>query len=130
MKHYCIVAVTTLVIMSSLDFLWIGVAAREFYKARIDNLEFHLIPAILFYIIYAAGIVVFVNGGPGATLQKTLMYGALFGFCAYATYDLTNLATLRGWPVLLSVVDLVWGTFVTAVASTCGLWVARFFEQG
>ena len=115
--------------MSALDLLWIGGVARDFYKARIgDMLELHMVPAVVFYLIYVVGLIVFVNGGENATWQSTLCYGALFGFFAYATYDLTNLATLRNWSLSLVIVDIVWGTIVSAVASTGGILVAQYFK--
>ncbi len=129
MKHCALVFAATLIVMTALDMLWIGVIARGFYKSRIDNLAFQLLPAVLFYLMYAAGVVIFVNGGEGARWQSTLVYGALFGAIAYATYDLTNLATLKGWSVTLSVVDIIWGVCVTAVSSTCGLLITQYIER-
>ena len=115
--------------MGILDFLWLTIFASSFYKKHIgDLLEFNLIPAILFYFTYTAGIIVFVNGNVNATLQSVLLYGALFGFFAYATYDLTNLATLRGWSQSLVIVDITWGVFITAAASAGGFLISRFFK--
>ncbi len=130
MKHSLFLYGATIVIMILLDLLWIGGIARDFYKNRIDNLEFHMLPAALFYVTYTAGVVIFVSGGANANGQSTLLYGALFGFFAYATYDLTNLATLKNWSSLLVVVDIAWGMFTTAVASTGGLLIVRWFERG
>jgi uncharacterized membrane protein len=127
MKHTLILYACTLIVMTLLDLLWIGGIARDFYRSRIGNLEFHPAPAVAFYLMYAAGIVVFVNGGAGARWPSTLLYGALFGLFAYATYDLTNLATLKGWSPLLAVVDMAWGMFVTAAGATAGLLIAGFF---
>jgi uncharacterized membrane protein len=128
MKHYLLLYVATLLVMVLLDMSWIGGLARDFYKNRISNLEFHAVPAVLFYLIYAVGVVIFVNSGVNVTWQSTLIYGALFGFFAYATYDLTNLATLRGWSVELVIVDIAWGAFVTAISATAGLLITGYFQ--
>ena len=90
--------------------------------SQIDKLSFAI--AALFYLIHAAGIVIFAI--PQATTWTTaLLYGALFGFFVYAAYDLTNLATLRGWPASVAVVDLAWGTAATAVATAVAFLVLR-----
>ena len=130
MKHYIIVYIATLVVMTLLDLTWIGGIAKGFYKARFgDLLEFHAIPGVLFYFIYALGVVVFVNGGTTAPWQTTLAVGAMFGFFAYGTYDLTNLATLKGWSLSLAVVDMAWGTVVTGVSGALGASLAAWLER-
>jgi len=119
-----------LLTLAILDALWLGLVGREFYKARLGQLLLEQPVwsiAILFYLIHAAGMMVFpvpmaLNGG---TWMTAALYGALFGFFAYAAYDLTNLATLRGWPFSVSLVDLAWGTVATAAASTAGYLAAR-----
>ena len=129
---YVAAYLAALLALAILDGLWLGVIAREFYKGRIGPLLLdtpNWTAAAFFYLVHAAGIVVFPVamaagvgsgggagswGGPGTT---ALLYGALFGFFAYAVYDLTNLATLRGWSPMVTVVDLAWGTAATALAS-------------
>jgi uncharacterized membrane protein len=128
MKHYALLYFSTLIVMVLLDMVWIGGIAREFYKNRIDALEFHAVPAVLFYLMYAVGIVVFTNSAAGANWHTTLAYGALFGLFAYGTYDLTNLATLRGWSAQLVVVDMLWGMLVSAASSTAGLLITQYFR--
>ena len=129
MKHYITLYLATFAIIGIVDMIWLNVIASGFYKKYMgDLLEFHLLPGILFYLIYVAGIVIFVSG-TASSLQSVLLYGALFGFFAYATYDLTNLATLRGWSPLLAIVDMAWGTFVTAVAATGGWLIAGYFKH-
>ena len=88
--------------------------------------EIRLAPAILFYLLYVVGIMIFVSGQAGATWQSTLLYGALFGFFCYATFELTSLALLKHWTWLVVMVDVSWGTFVTAVSSTLGLTIANW----
>ena len=119
-----------LLALAILDALWLGLISRDFYKARLGQLLLEQPVwsiAILFYLVHAAGMMVFpvpmaLNGG---TWQTAALYGALFGFFAYAAYDLTNLATLRGWPFSVSLVDLAWGSVATAAASTAGYLAAR-----
>ena len=123
MKTWIVTFLAALVVLAILDFAWLGLIARDFYVSRLGPLmrEQPLwMAAILFYLVHAAAIATFAV--PLALIQPSwglaILYGAALGFCAYAAYDLTNLATLRGWSVTLTVVDLAWGTFVTAVATT------------
>lgn len=88
--------------------------------------ELKLVPAALFYLLYVVGVLVFVSGSPSATWQSTLLFGALFGFFCYATFDLTSLALLRNWSWSVAVVDVSWGAAVTAVSSTAGLLIANW----
>lgn len=110
-----------------LDGIWLGVIARSFYKERLGDLLLdkpNFVIAALFYLVHAAGIVVFAL--PQATNWTTaLLYGALFGFFVYAAYDFTNLATLRGWPADVAMVDLAWGSAATAVVTAVAFLVLR-----
>jgi uncharacterized membrane protein len=114
--------VITLLIFFAIDLVWLGVVAKNFYRQHIGHLlsaDVNWPAALLFYAIYIGGIVFFAikpafEAGGAA---RALAYGAAFGFVAYATYDLTNQATMRDWPVLVTVVDLVWGTALTAAVA-------------
>lgn len=105
----------TVPVFFAIDMLWLGYVARSFYKNRLDHLlspEVNWPAALVFYFVYIAGILFFAVR-PGLAAQSLLvacLYGALFGFFTYATYDLTNLATLRQWPMAVVVVDILWGT--------------------
>ncbi|HEX9524239.1 MAG TPA: DUF2177 family protein [Reyranella sp.] len=127
MKTYLVGYLATLVTLAILDAAWLGVVSREFYKARLGQLlleQPQWYAAILFYLIHALAIVVFVV--PLATSWvSAALFGALFGFCVYAAYDLTNLATLRGWPLTVSLVDLAWGAAVTAAAAAAAFLAMR-----
>jgi len=128
MNKYLAAYAGTAVVMVLLDLLWLGVIAKPLYQQGIGHLmadKPDIAVAVLFYALYAAGIVIFAvtplsgsSGGSGWGM--TLGMGALFGFFAYATYDLTNLATLRDWPLRLSLIDLAWGTFVSATSAAGG----------
>ena len=109
-------------IMAIIDLFWLSTVANKFYKSQIGPLLLdkpNMVAAAIFYVIYVIGIVAFVVS---PALEKSswhhaVIYGALFGLVAYATYDLTNLATLKGFTNKLVVVDLLWGTILTATVS-------------
>lgn len=117
--------------MLVLDGLWLGSVAKRFYRPQLGDLlmnGFRPVPAALFYFTYVAGIV-FLAVAPGLAsgrLSVALTRGLALGLVAYATYDLTNQATLRHWSTLVSVVDIGWGTFLTGVAAAVGYLAARW----
>jgi uncharacterized membrane protein len=122
---YLAAYVATLVVMVALDMVWLGVIAKPLYQQGVGHLlaERPNVPvAVLFYLVYAAGLVTFAvaSQAPGGAWGKTLLAAALFGFFAYATYDLTNLATLKDWPAGLSVIDMAWGSLVSTLAAAAG----------
>lgn len=108
------------IIFLAIDALWLGFVAPKFYKAQIGHLmseKPNFIAALVFYVIFIVGVVYFVVN-PAVEAQdmtKLLVSGALFGFMTYATYDLTNLATLKDWPITVTIVDLVWGTSLSTM---------------
>lgn len=130
MKSLAVGYLVALGTLAVLDAVWLGVVSREFYKARMGQLLLDQplwSVAILFYLVHAAGIAVFAvpPAIAAGTWLAAVLYGALFGFCVYAAYDLTNLATLRGWSMALSLVDLAWGAVVTAAATLAAFLVVR-----
>jgi uncharacterized membrane protein len=127
-NRYAVLYLVTLFVLVPLDFLFLGIVAKDFFTSQVGNMlgEIKLAPAVLFYLLYVVGIVIFVSGGAGATWQSTLRYGALFGFFCYATFELTSMSLLRNWSWAVVVVNISWGTFVTAVASIAGLLVANW----
>ena len=128
MKRYAILYAATFVVMLPIDLLFLGTIAKSFFTAQVGDMlgEVRVAPAILFYCLYIIGILVFVSGAPDATWRSTLLYGALFGFFCYATFELTSLSLLKHWTWPVVVVDIAWGTFVTATASTLGLLIANW----
>ena len=106
-----------------IDMIWLGYIARNFYKDQLHSLlspQVNWTAAFLFYFIYIAGILFFAvrPGLEAGSLARACLSGALFGFFTYATYDLTNLATIDGWAWQVSVIDMIWGTTLnTAVAA-------------
>jgi uncharacterized membrane protein len=106
------------------DMIWLGVIARGFYRKALEPLltpNINWTAAIIFYLLFLVGILIFalLPGMEKRSLVYTVGMAALFGLISYATYDLTNLATLRDWPLMLSIVDMMWGSFLSA--STAGL---------
>jgi uncharacterized membrane protein len=126
MKRYLVLYFVTLLVIVPLDVLWLGVLMRDFFKLRLGDMlgDLKLAPAILFYLMYAAGILIFASAPAGATWRSAALFGALLGLVAYATYDLTNLAVLKHWSWSAAAVDVAWGSFVTAVAAAAGVLVA------
>jgi uncharacterized membrane protein len=118
----------TLIIMVPIEFPFLGIVAKGFFTSEVGDMlgQIRPVPAILFYLLYVVGILIFVSGEASATWQSTLLYGALFGFFCYATFDLTALSLLKHWTWPVAVVDVGWGSFVTAVSSTAGLLVANW----
>lgn len=127
--RFALLYAVTLPIFFVIDLFWIGLVARDFYRRHLGHLlspQIDWTAAILFYLVFIAGIVFFavrpaLEAGSG---WRALMYGAFLGFLAYATYDMTNQATMQAWPRLVTVVDLAWGTFLTAAVSSLSYQVA------
>ena len=120
----------TLFIFLGIDSVWLGLVAPKFYRSQIGHLmaETPNLPAAgLFYLLFVGALVYFiVEPSLGdEKMQTIILRGAFFGLVTYGTYDLTNLATLRDWPVLVTVVDLLWGTTLSAVTSALGAWLGR-----
>lgn len=118
MKTY----ITILVSLLGIDFIWIGVVAKSFYQKHIGFImaeKFSITPAVIFYALYAFGIMYFVVNPALAikSFSSAIFRGALLGLLAYSAYDLTNQATLAKWPLKVTVVDILWGTVLTALVS-------------
>ena len=128
MKRIVILYLVTLLVMVPIDLLFLSVVAKGLFTSQVGDMlgTVKLAPAIVFYLLYVAGILIFVSATAGATWQSSLLYGALFGFFCYMTFELTNMSLLKQWSWIVVVVDITWGTFVTAVASTLGLLIANW----
>ena len=114
----------------AIDMIWLVLVAKKFYQDQIGFLmkpDINWIAAIIFYLLFIAGLVTFVIS-PAVekhSLVHSLLFGALFGLITYATYDLTNLATLKDWPFIVTVVDLIWGTVLAASISVITYIIAN-----
>jgi uncharacterized membrane protein len=122
----------SLIVFLVVDFAWLSAMAPRFYKPTLGDIAipgFNLAPAVVFYLLYPIGLIIFAISPALKTGSWTtaLLYGALFGFFTYATYDLTNHATLRNWTTSLTVVDVAWGTLLAAVAAVAGFLAASKF---
>lgn len=125
---YLVAYIGTAVVFFGLDFLWLSKLAINFYKREIGSLMLakpNFAAAGIFYLFYIAGIVYFavmpaVNGDGWSS---ALVSGALLGFIAYGTYDMTNLSTLKGWSWRMCVADILWGTLLTGLAAVAGFWL-------
>jgi uncharacterized membrane protein len=122
---YVIAYAGTLIAFVAVDLIWLGVVAKAFYRAQLDDLlaeKYNFGAAALFYLAYPLGVVIFavVPAFASGSWLEAAVWGAMLGLFAYGTYDLTNLATLRNWPLRLTAIDLLWGTVLTAFAAACG----------
>jgi uncharacterized membrane protein len=120
----------TLLTFLAIDAVWLGLIAKDMYRRELGHL---LAPnvrwgaALVFYLIYIAGLLILiVMPHTGSPLITVAGLGALFGLVAYATYDLTNLATLTRWPLSVTLADLAWGAFVTGITAAAGRGYARW----
>ena len=126
LKMYAVGVVTCF----ALDLVWLGLVAKEFYQRHLGQImrpDVQWLPAVLFYLIYVAALVVFV-AAPAVERQsvsRAIGYGAFFGLAAYAAFDLTGLALLKDFPVRAAVVDLAWGAFLSALVSAAIVVSAR-----
>ncbi len=130
MKVSLVAYLATLVVFAIIDFVWLGFIAKDLYRNGIGHLMAETpnwTAAVLFYLLFIVGLVFFaVSPALDADAwTRAALNGALFGFFCYATYDLTNLATLKGWPVSIVLADMVWGAFVSGVAATAGYFITR-----
>lgn len=135
MTRIIVAYVATLVVFAALDFIWLTQVGPSLYKPLIGSIlapEPRMAPAILFYALYIVGLVYFAvsPGLAGAGCQGALLKGAVFGFFAYATYDLTNQATLIVWSSRITVLDMAWGAFVSGLGSAGGCLITRYVVKG
>jgi uncharacterized membrane protein len=125
-----------MVVFFIIDLVWIGVAAKAFYAGTIGAMlrdSVYWPAALVFYFMYIGGIVLFVLIPAiknGSTIRRVALMGGLLGLFAYGTFDLTALALLEGWPVIVTIVDMFWGTFLTAGTASASLWITQTLLKG
>ncbi len=116
-------------IFFAIDMAWLGLVAKNFYRSQVGFLmrsDINWLAAIIFYLLFIVGLVIFVIT-PAVEKNSwvyAVLFGALFGLISYATYDLTNLATIKDWPLLVTIVDLAWGAVLAALVSTATFFIA------
>lgn len=120
----------TLSVFLSIDFVWLAFVARKFYADQIGFLmksNVNFVAAFLFYLLFVFGLMVFVISPAleKKSLMSAVLMGALFGLVTYATYDLTNHATVKNWPIIVTIVDLIWGTVLAASVSAISYLLAK-----
>ena len=131
MIYYLKLYFASLAVFFAVDMLWLGLVASSFYKKHLGYLMAPTInwyAAIIFYLLFILGILVFVvlPGIKENSLPNTILRAAFFGLITYATYDLTNLATVKDWPLNVTLVDLVWGMALSTIVSVAGFYVAKW----
>ena len=131
-KQMLVVYHIALAVFFLIDMIWLGVVAKGFYRRHLGTMlspKVNWAAAILFYLLFIVGLLVFVikpaliSGEP----LKALFFGALFGLISYATYDLSNLATLKDWPLIVTIVDLIWGSALGGAVSIFSVLLGRQF---
>lgn len=132
MLRWCSSYLAVLLAMGALDAVWLTLAGERFYRANIGELlapGFRIGPAVAFYLIYVFGLVILAvrPGDEGQGIGRAMAFGAIYGLCAYATYDLTNQATMKVWPTVVTLVDIAWGMMLSACIAAVGAWVASKF---
>lgn len=130
MAHYLKLYLVTLIAFFAIDMVWLGLVAPMFYRKHLGFLlapSTNWLAAIIFYLLFIVGILVFVvlPGLEINSLNTTLWRAALFGLVTYATYDLTNLATVKIWPMIVSIVDIAWGIILSVLVSLIGFWAGK-----
>ena len=133
MAYYLKLYFATLIAFFAIDMIWLGLVARTFYRKYLGFLMApnpNWLAAIIFYLLFIVGILVFVvvPGLKESSLKTTLLRAALFGLITYATYDLTNLATVKDWPVLVTVVDMIWGMILSVIVSLASFMSGKWLS--
>lgn len=133
MKQFAIAYLASLLTFLAIDAVWLGLVAKSFYADQLGPLmreDVLFLPAAIFYLLYSAGIVLLAirPGQPDVSLLNVAFYGAVVGFIAYGTYDITNLATIKNWPPLMTAIDLLWGTALSSLVAVAGAIAMRKFS--
>lgn len=124
----------TTVVFFIIDIAWIGGFAKKFYWGNMGSLlkdDINWAAALIFYLLYIVGIFAFaiIPAVDNDSLKTAIIYGGLFGFFCYATYDLTNLATMKGFPMKVAIVDMIWGVILTSSVATAGFYITRWMNS-
>ena len=130
MTKYLILYAACALIFFPLDFIWLSTMGKSLYRREIGGLLLdnpNLLIAAAFYLAYLVGVVVLVAAPADGDALKALAVGAVLGFVAYGTYDLTNLSTMKGFTPTIAAIDIAWGTALTAISAAGGVWISRLF---
>ena len=123
----------TLIVFLIVDLAWLGIIAKNLYSRYLGEFmtdSINWTAAIIFYLIFVAGLFIFViyPSVENNSILRVIILGALFGIVTYATYDLTNLATLKAWPIQIVVIDIIWGSILSIIVSLSGFYIVRYFS--
>lgn len=129
--RFVIIYLITFAVFIVIDLIWLGFIAKNLYQEHIGFImskKPNWVAAIIFYLIFIFGLVYFVINPAldSGSFSEALLRGMLFGFITYSTYDLTNLATLEGWPIKITIIDLIWGTSLGGLVSSISYWLAQY----
>ncbi|NLC33253.1 MAG: DUF2177 family protein [Clostridiales bacterium] len=123
----------TMAVFFAVDIMWLGFISKKLYAKYLGYImadQTNWPAAIIFYLLYIAGLIFFVINP--ALEKNSLIYavtvGSIFGFITYATYDMTNLATLKDWPVIITIIDMMWGTFLNAATAGLSFYIINLFK--
>ena len=130
---YIYLYILTLLVFLAIDAVWLLFITKNFYANEIGHLMADkplLLPALIFYLLFVIGILIFavIPGHQTQSLSKTLILSALFGMMTYATYDLTNLATLKDWPIKVTIIDIIWGSSLSTLTGLAGYYIAQLIK--
>ena len=131
MPFYLKLYALTVPVFFVIDILWLGVVAKGFYRRKLSFIlsdDVNWAAAVIFYLIYIAGILFFAvrPALAGNSWREAALLGGLFGFFTYATYDLTNLATIKDWPVSVVMIDLLWGVCLCVIVATASFFMSKW----
>jgi uncharacterized membrane protein len=123
----------TFVVFFIVDMAWLGFIAKDLYKKYLGDFlseQVNWTAAVVFYLLFIVGVFIFaiMPSVEKNSVVSAVTLGALFGFFTYATYDLTNLATLKGWPITIVFIDILWGSVLTAIVSTAGFYIVKYVQ--
>lgn len=123
----------TFLVFFIIDMAWLGLIARDLYKKYLGGFlsdQVNWTAAIVFYLLFIVGVFIFaiLPSVEKNSLVSAITLGAMFGFFTYATYDLTNLATLKGWPIAIVFIDIVWGSVLTGIVSAAGFYIVKYVQ--
>ena len=129
--HYIYLYLLTVPVFFAIDMVWLGFVANKFYQSQLTHLlgPVNWPAAIIFYLMYIVGIILFAVAPAldKGSLTHAILFGALFGFFCYATYDFTNLATLKDWPLVVVIVDVIWGAVLTGSVAAASYYLGKTF---
>jgi uncharacterized membrane protein len=131
LAYYAKLYLLTVPVFLAVDLVWLGFIAKDFYRTNLGyvlSAQVNWAPAITFYLLYIVGVLIFAVAPAirQASVLKALLYGALFGFFTYMTYELTNMATIAHWPLKVVVIDILWGMMLSAIVAAISYYIGRW----